>query len=99
MKAERETEDFLTKKVEIPPEEILVFAYTAGHGCADHKQYYLLNEKDVNKIFWPFEDKLRKLGELGGSNVKVVAVYDICREPIEPLKKRISESLEKAAVI
>ena len=99
MKAEKETEDFLTKKVKIPPEEILVFAYTAGHGCADHKQYYLLNEKDVNKIFWPFEDKLRKLGELGGSNVKVVAVYDICREPFEPLKKRISESLDKVAEI
>ena len=73
----------MTKKdpKEIPQEEILVFAYTAGHGCATHEQYFLLNESKVDKIFWPFEGKLRKLGEIGGNNVKVVAIYDICREP------------------
>ena len=37
------------------------------------------------------------MGELGGSNVKVVAVYDICREPFEPLKKRISDALSKVS--
>lgn len=37
------------------------------------------------------------MGELGGSNVKIVAVYDICREPIEPLKKNIQEALDKHA--
>ena len=80
---------------QLPKEEILVFAYTAGHGCATHEQYFLLNEDKVEKIFWPFEEKLRKLGELGGSNVKVVAVYDICREPLEPLKNKIYEALKK----
>ena len=64
---------------QIPSEEILVFAYTAGHGCADGKQYYVLNEKELDKIFWPFEDKLRQMGETR-RNVKIVAVYDICRE-------------------
>ena len=55
IKVEEKIPDFLNKTstVEIPQEEILVFAYTAGHGCADSKQYYVLNENDINKIFWP----------------------------------------------
>ena len=71
---------------DIPRDEVLVFAYYAGHGCADHRQYYLLNENTVERIFWPVQEELRKMGELGGYSVKVVAVYDICREPFEPLK-------------
>ena len=96
---EKEYPNFLTEKdpKDLPQEEILVFAYTAGHGCATHEQFYLLNENKVEKIFWPFEEKLQKLGELGGNNVKVVGVYDICREPYEPLKNKIEEVLKKAA--
>ena len=37
------------------------------------------------------------MGELGGSNVKLIAIYDICREPYEPLKAKIQEALDKAA--
>ena len=49
----------------------------------------MLNESESKKIFWPAETKLRKIGEICGSAVKVVAVYDICREPYEPLKARV----------
>ena len=57
---EKEHPNFLTEKdpKDLPQEEILVFAYTAGHGCATHEQFYLLNENKVEKIFWPFEEKL-----------------------------------------
>ena len=79
----------------LPQEEILVFVYAAGHGCATHEQYYLLNENHVDKIFWPLEERLGKYGELGGSNVKVVAIYDICREPFDPLKNKVEEALKK----
>ena len=58
--AESCCKDFLDQKdIEIPHEEILILAYFAGHGCSDHKQYYLLNEPEIGKIFWPVEEKLR----------------------------------------
>ena len=62
--------------------EVLLFAYFAGHGCADTSQYFVLNEKELNKIFWSVEEKLIKLAMLCGSALKVLVVYDICREPI-----------------
>ena len=64
IKVEEKFPDFLTKNdpAEIPKEEILVFAYTAGHGCADSKQYFVLNENDIDKIFWPIQEKLRQIG-------------------------------------
>ena len=30
---------------------------------------------------------------------KVVAIYDICREPIEPLREKVKEALQKYAHI
>ena len=87
-------ENFLNQKdLVLLQEEILIFAYFAGHGCSDHSQYYLLNESKVDKIFWPAETKLRQLGSLGGTCTKVVAVYDICREPYEPLKTKIQKAI------
>ena len=83
-------QDFLSKDdFEPPTEEIIILAYFAGHGCSDHRQFFLLNESESKKIFWPAETKLRKIGEVCGSQVKVIAVYDICREPYEPLKAKI----------
>ena len=70
-------------------EEILILAYFAGHGCSDHTQFFLLNESESKKIFWPAETKLRKIGQICGNGVKVIAIYDICREPYEPLKAKV----------
>jgi hypothetical protein len=46
--------------------EIFFFVYYAGHGCADVNQYLVLNEKEAEKIFWPVEDYLRRLGRKCG---------------------------------
>ena len=62
----------------------------------DHRQYFLMNERDISKIFWPAETNLRKIGTIGGSSVKVMAIYDICREALDPLKKRIAFSLSQS---
>ena len=39
-------------------EEIFLFAYFAGHGCADTSQYFVLNEDQVEKCFWNAERRL-----------------------------------------
>ena len=55
-------ENFLTK---IDPseqirDEVLLFSYFAGHGCGDTKRLFVLNEADIDKVFWPAEDRLIK---------------------------------------
>ena len=62
--------------------EVLLFAYFAGHGCADTNQYFVLNEDNMDKVFWPAERKLMKLAQKCGVPLKIIVVYDICREPI-----------------
>ena len=62
----------------------------------DHRQYFLVNETELPKIFWPAETCLRKIGQIGRSGLKVLAIYDICREALDPLKKRIAFSLNKS---
>ena len=39
-------------------DEVLVFAYFAGHGCGDTKRQFVLNETSLDKVFWPAEENL-----------------------------------------
>ena len=79
---ELQCKDFVSNKnyVQIK-DEVLLFGYFAGHGCADTNQYFVLNESDIKKAFWNVEFKLIKLARRCGSALKIFAVYDICREP------------------
>ena len=43
-------------------------------------QYIVLNEDDIDKIFWPVEKELRLLGTQCGSSVKIFAINDCCRK-------------------
>ena len=52
-------------------------------------QYIVLNETDVNKIFWPAEQKLKYMLKRAGSNCKVIAVFDCCRENYIEAKDRV----------
>ena len=61
--------------------ETLLFVYVAGHGCADTHQILVLNESDRKKAFWPIEKELLKLAKMCGSCLKMLVVYDVCREP------------------
>ena len=63
--------------------ESLLFVYCAGHGAADQQQHFILN--DVKKQLVTIEANLRMLANMTG--VKVVSVYDICRQPLEELKE------------
>ena len=67
--------------------------YFACHGCSDHRQKVLLNEKDIDKMFWEAEANIKQLLEMTGSNVKALCIYDCCREPFESLKEKIIEAL------
>ena len=78
--------------------EIFLHCYFACHGCSDHKQKVLLNEKDVDKIFWEAEMNVKMLLKTCGSNVKALCVYDCCREPFEALKELVIKALEKMGV-
>ena len=61
-------------------EEVLLVFYYAGHGSMEKDQYIVLNEDDIDKIFWPVEKELRLLGTQCGSSVKIFAINDCCRE-------------------
>ena len=69
--------------------EIFFFVYYAGHGCADVTQYLVLNEDKAEKIFWPIEDFLRRLGKKCGGPLKIFVIYDCCREDYVALKQKI----------
>ena len=36
-------------------DEVMLFAYFAGHGCSDPKQVFVLNEDSVDEAFWTVE--------------------------------------------
>ena len=69
------------------------FVYYAGHGCADVKQYFVLNENTASKIFWPAESKLRLLCRKCGSACKIFIVYDCCREDYSELRIKVEKAL------
>ena len=66
--------------------EVFVFVYYAGHGCSDGKQYFVLNEDKIEKVFWPAEEYLRLIGVRCGSSVKIFVVNDCCREDYYQLR-------------
>ena len=86
-------EDFLTK---VDPakqirDEVLVFAYFAGHGCGDTKRLFVLNEADMEKVFWPAEERLINFAKQCGSGLKVLAVFDTCWEPIATTRAQVQK--------
>ena len=97
IEAEKEEPDFLKKgKATNFMREVFLFIYLAGHGCADFRQYFLLNEKTIDKIFWKAEYTHRKLLDRVGSECKLFAVYDCCREDYqEALQKLIEHQKSK----
>ena len=81
IEAEKKEPDFIKKGKQAEfMREVFLFIYLAGHGCADSKQYFLLNEKDVTKIFWKAEAENRTLLNRCGKACKLFVVYDCCRE-------------------
>ena len=74
-------------------QESFMYFYYASHGCADTQQYVMLNEKNVNDIFWPAEQKTRKLLERNGGQVKAVVIFDCSRENYQELKEKIEGKL------
>ena len=76
-------------------QEVLLVFYYAGHGCMKKKQYIVLNEDDIDKIFWPSEENLRVIGRMCGPSVKIFAVNDCCREDYSDLKERLMTDEEK----
>ena len=76
-------------------DEVLLFVYFAGHGCADTNQIFVVNESNLDKVFWNAEEKLTKLAERCGNALKQIVVFDVCREPISKTKKSIKNARDK----
>ena len=49
----------------------------------------MLNEDDICKAFWAAEARLIKLAKMCGNSLKVLVVFDICREPIAITRENI----------
>ena len=69
--------------------ESFVYLYYAGHGCSDNRQYILLNENDIDKIFWAAEAETKTLLKRCGSSCKAIVIFDCCREDYSKLRQNI----------
>ena len=54
-----------------------------------------MNEKEVGRIFWPAEKKIKLILKKAGSNCKAMAVFDCCREDMVGAKERVVDALKK----
>ena len=72
--------------------EVFLYFYYAGHGCSDNRQMIVLNEKNIDKIFWPAEEKIKLMLKKSGSNCKTMVVFDCCREDYQGAKERAMKS-------
>ena len=58
--AEKKEPDFIEKGLAKNFQlEVFYYSYFACHGASDSKQHILLNEKQVDEIFWPAEEKIK----------------------------------------
>ena len=73
---------------------MFVFAYAAGHGLSDMRQFFMLNESSPEKALYPIEEDLRILSQLGKADCFVLAVYDMCREDATEFKVLVSKKRE-----
>ena len=77
-------------------ESVFIYAYIAGHGVADVRQYFLLNSSDPQKALYSIEEQLRLRSLAGHGKCFVFAVYDICRINADKLKQLAKEQKEVA---
>ena len=95
--AEKEIPNFIEKGLSSKfADEVLLFVYYAGHGCMETKQYFVLNEDELNKRFWSAEDKFEKIGIKSGSAVKIIVVNDCCREDYRKLRESMETEGERS---
>ena len=62
IEAERVEPDFITKGLSTQfMKEIFLYFYFAGNGCSDHTSRIMLNEKNIEDIFWGVEFNIKRL--------------------------------------
>ena len=88
--AEKQIPDFIAKgRIYEFDRDAFLFIYIAGHGCADFRQIFLLDEKEPEKIFWKVELDSRKILDRCGKFCKLFAIYDCCREDYQEALKKV----------
>ena len=60
-------------------ERVFLYCYVAGHGCANVRQFFVLDSSNPLKTLYPIEEKLRVLSINGRGYAYCFGVYDICR--------------------
>ena len=56
-----------------------------------------MNEHSMDKVFWDAEAKLIKLAKMCGNALKILVIYDICREPIAITKENVRQFYDAQA--
>ena len=57
----------------------------------------MLNGDKTEEIFWPAEEKIRKIGEVCGGACKIFVIYDCCRDDYFTLKASVEKQLLESA--
>ena len=52
----------------------------------------MLNDTEVNKIFWPAESEIKLMLSRCGFTCKTVVVFDCCREDYAKARERVQEA-------
>ena len=71
-------------------ENVLVFAYLAGHGVSDTQQHFLINTDVTKDVLFHIEERLRILTKYSRDRCFVLAVYDICRLKADKMKDTLA---------
>ena len=61
----------------------------------DHKQYFVLNARDIKQMFYPIEERMKRLLTQCESNCKSIVLYDCCREDKIQLEANIVKAQAK----
>ena len=74
----------------------MIYSYATGQGCADVRQYLILNDSNPKKVLYNIEEKLRLKSVNGLGHCYIFAIYDIQRlqSDANKIKALIAEQKE-----
>ena len=77
-------------------ETVMIYSYATGQGCADVRQYLILNDSNPKKVLYNIEEKLRLKSVNGLGHCYIFAIYDIQRlqSDANKIKALIAEQKE-----
>ena len=75
----------------------MIYAYVTGRGCADVRQYLMLNDSNPKQILYNIEEKLRQKSPIGKGKCFIFAAYDVGRLKSDTVKIKAMIAEQKEA--